>query len=156
MIFQRPAGGFIKISEQVLAVVHQYIQLGKGDREAGGVLLGRFIEGSSDIVIDKVTVPMERDIRKRCFFQKNKYDHQTIVHTIWEKSEGTCNYLGEWHTHPEPHPAPSLHDIREWKKVLKYTVCDSDEIFFIIIGTESLGFWVGYRSQFEIKKLARC
>jgi integrative and conjugative element protein (TIGR02256 family) len=156
MIFKGETEGLLKLSEKVVSVFHQYRQLRRKDKEAGGVLLGRFIQNSEDVVVDRVTEPMERDVRKRYFFQKCREDHQRIIHAVWEESNGTCNYLGEWHTHPEPHPTPSPHDLREWKKVLKDTVCDSDKLFFVIVGTKSVEVWVGLRPSLEIKKLTRC
>lgn len=145
-----------KISEKVLSVLNQYRQVGRNDKEAGGVLLGRFIQNSNDVVVDLVTEPMERDERKKYFFKKCRDDHQRIVQAIWVESEGTCNYLGEWHTHPEPYPNPSLHDLKEWKKVLEHTVCDSNKLFFVIVGTMSIEVWVGFRPSLEIKKTIRC
>ncbi|WP_046180579.1 Mov34/MPN/PAD-1 family protein [Domibacillus tundrae] len=156
MKYKLASQGIIKLSDAVLSVFNEYRQLEKGDAEAGGTLLGRFILESSDIVIDKVTVPMERDIRKRCYFKRNREDHQKVVYSIWEESRGTCNYLGEWHTHPEPHPTPSSHDLKEWEKVLENTVYDAEELFFLIIGTKSIGVWVGNKASLKIKKLTRC
>ncbi|PLT29290.1 Mov34/MPN/PAD-1 family protein [Peribacillus deserti] len=147
--------GVIKISDNVLSKFQQYYQTEKGDSEAGGVLMGRFIRFSHDVVVDHITTPMNRDIRKRCFFKKNRDDHQKVIQAIWEESKGTCNYLGEWHTHPERHPTPSGHDIKEWKRVLRNTKCDSNELFFVIVGTESIGVWVGFRTNLELQKLTR-
>lgn len=146
----------IKISHKVNLVFNEYRQMGKEDTEAGGALLGRFILSSRDVVIDRITTPMKRDIRKRYYFKKYRNDHQELIQSIWERSDGTCNYLGEWHTHPEAHPTPSNHDVKEWKKVLRNTVCDSNELFFIIVGTESICIWVGFRTNLELKKLTRC
>ncbi|PGB81752.1 hypothetical protein COM05_18850 [Bacillus toyonensis] len=143
----------LKISKSVNNTLNHYRQLKMQDTEAGGVLLGRFLHESNNIVIDQITVPMENDIRTRYFFQKCREDHQDIIDKVWIESGGTCNYLGEWHTHPEPHPTPSSHDRNEWKKVLKYTVCDSNKLFFVIIGTKSIGVWVGYRTNLKIIKL---
>jgi integrative and conjugative element protein (TIGR02256 family) len=143
----------VKISQDVLNSLRNYRQLEMNDIEAGGVLLGRFITDSNNVVIDRITEPMENDIRKRCFFKKWREDHQEIIDKVWTESSGTCNYLGEWHTHPEPHPTPSFHDRSEWKKILKHTVCDSDKLFFIIVGTKSIGIWVGCRTKFSITKI---
>jgi integrative and conjugative element protein (TIGR02256 family) len=143
----------LKISEEVLNSFLHYSQLEKNDTEAGGVLLGRFISESNNVVVDRITEPMKNDIRQRCFFKKYREDHQNIIDKIWVVSMGTCNYLGEWHTHPEPHPTPSSHDLSEWKKILKHTVCDSDKLFFIIIGTKSIGIWVGCRTKLRITKI---
>lgn len=146
----------LKLNEKTLSVFEQYRQVGKKDKEAGGVLLGRFIQGSRNIVIDLVTEPLKSDIRERYFFKKCRKDHQEIVQACWEESGGTCNYIGEWHTHPEPMPSPSPHDLKEWKKVLEYTVCDTDRLFFIIVGTQTIEVWVGFIPRMEIRKILRC
>ncbi|MRX71957.1 hypothetical protein GJU40_07195 [Bacillus lacus] len=156
MNFRIDSDGLLKISEKALSVLQQYRQVGSRDKEAGGVLLGRYIQSSRDIVVDLVTHPMKHDIRKRYFFKKCREDHQNIVQTLWEESDGTCNYLGEWHSHPETFPSPSSHDIKEWKKVIEHTICDSDKLFFIIVGTKSIDVWVGCRTSLEIKKMIRC
>ncbi|MGE7713240.1 Mov34/MPN/PAD-1 family protein [Priestia megaterium] len=145
----------LKISENVGRTFLYYRQLEMQHTEAGGVLLGRFLSQSNDVVIDKITVPMKNDIRTRFFFKKNRVDHQSIIDKVWKKSDGTCNYLGEWHTHPEEHPTPSAHDKNEWKKILKHTVCDSDKLFFIIIGTKSISVWVGFKNDLKIIKLKK-
>lgn len=154
--FKIASQGVIKLSDKVLSDFCKYRQIEKKDTEAGGVLLGRFIQYSPDIVVDQITVPMKRDIRKRCYFKKNREDHQELMNSIWKKSNGTCNYLGEWHTHPEPYPTPSSHDIKEWEKVLNYTICDSDELFFIIVGTKSICVWKGTKKNLIIEKLIKC
>ncbi|MFE7062022.1 Mov34/MPN/PAD-1 family protein [Sutcliffiella sp. NPDC057660] len=153
MIFSFGPTSKLKINDDVLEKFRTYRQLESRDTEAGGVLMGRFIEGSDDIILDLITEPTEKDRRERCFFKKHLETHQELVDKIWEESEGTCNYVGEWHTHPEKHPSPSFHDRREWKKVLKKTQCESSFLFFFIIGTESIGAWVGNRKTVKINKL---
>ncbi|WP_276328192.1 Mov34/MPN/PAD-1 family protein [Evansella clarkii] len=153
MIFILGPTSKLKINDEVIERFRVYRQLESTATEAGGVLMGRFIEDSDDIIIDLITEPTEKDIRKRCFFKKHLETHQDLVDEIWEESDGTFNYLGEWHTHPEKHPSPSFHDRREWKKVLRKTQCESSLLFFFIIGTESIGAWVGNRRNVKINKL---
>ncbi|GAE36826.1 Mov34/MPN/PAD-1 family protein [Halalkalibacter akibai] len=145
----------LKISEAVNNIFLQYRQLKEQDTEAGGVLLGRFLQESNNVVIDQITVPMENDTRTRFFYKKYREDHQAIVDKFWAETEGTCNYLGEWYTHPEQNPTPSAHDRNEWSKILRHTVCDSDILFFIIVGTKSMGVWIGYRDDQLIEKLIK-
>lgn len=153
MIFSLGQTSKLKINDDVLDRLRVYRQLGSTDTEAGGVLMGRFLEGSDDIIIDLITEPTEKDTRERCFFKKHLETHQEIVDKIWGESDGTFNYVGEWHTHPEKHPSPSFHDRKEWKKVLRKTQCESSVLFFLIIGTESIGAWVGNRENEKINKL---
>lgn len=76
-----------------------------------------------------------------------------MLQKIWEQSKGTCNYIGEWHTHPEPIPYPSSHDFSQWRKIMKKTVLDYSSIIFIIVGTEKICVWQGIRTTQEILEL---
>ncbi len=62
-------------------------------------------------------------------------------------------YLGEWHTHPTAHPTPSYQDINNWKALLNNCKTDSRILVFIILGTESIGFWIGHINANEIIKI---
>lgn len=142
MIF-KSSKGFIKIKKEVWLKLQSYRQIEPHQPEGGGVLLGRIIKDSSDVVIDAITVPMKQDICQRYFFHKNLLAHQKLVSQAWDESGGTIHYLGEWHTHPEKRPTPSIHDLHEWKRVLQNTVSDVNELFFVIIGTETTKVWSG-------------
>lgn len=63
------------------------------------------------------------------------------------------NYLGEWHTHPEASPNPSVFDILGWKRLLKVTRFDGICLYFVIVGTEQLKVWEGNKHSLEIRLL---
>ncbi|MEW6573748.1 MAG: Mov34/MPN/PAD-1 family protein [Bacillota bacterium] len=153
-IFKRAESGSIKISDNALQVIFQFRQLLPDATEAGGVLLGRFILESEDIVVDDVTTPGEEDKRTRNRFVRNKRRHQLEVTRRWRESGGTCNYLGEWHTHPEPMPLPSPEDICDWRRTLREAQFDSETLFFVIVGTDDLLTWEGFKKTLEIRQLA--
>ncbi len=153
LIFQKSDGGKIKIDTYVLRKINKYLQTEQNNCEAGGVLLGRYIIDSNDIVVDDVTMPMKNDIRRRFFFLRRKSLHQEVVTKRWLESNGTCNYLGEWHTHPEAVPAPSYVDIKEWKKLLRTSIFDYDYLYFMIAGTEKIRVWEGNKYTMEIRQL---
>jgi integrative and conjugative element protein (TIGR02256 family) len=153
MLFELSNGGILKISTSAFNRMQLYIQDKVEDDEAGGIILGRFIKDSKNIVIDKITVPMKGDERNRYQFKRAEKRHQRIVDLLWKKSKGTCNYLGEWHTHPEDIPSPSLKDKNEWKKKLKQGDFSSRYLYFIIVGIENIGVWEGDRRSLILKKL---
>jgi len=64
-IFLLENKGKIKLGKKMLSKVKPFIQDSNDKLEAGGVLLGRFLKDSKNIIIDDVTVPMKGDIRKR-------------------------------------------------------------------------------------------
>ncbi len=151
-IFDITNGGRIKLTGSVIETLQQNKQVGKNSLESGGVILGRFIKGSKNIVVDKLTTPLKGDKQTRYSFRRISPLHQDIITEEWHKSNGTCNYLGEWHTHPEDFPTPSNVDIRDWKRKLKKDVFSGRYLYFIIAGIKSIAMWEGDRRTLEIVK----
>ena len=152
-IFQIENKGRVKISPEVIEKTFKYVQDSDEKLEGGGVLLGRFLVNSKNIIVDKVTEPMAGDIRKRNFFKRGEETHQKIINEEWEISNGRCNYLGEWHTHAEKYPTPSNIDLIEWKKKLHNDVFSSRYLYFIILGINELRVWEGDRRTLKIKRI---
>jgi integrative and conjugative element protein (TIGR02256 family) len=50
--------------------------------------------------------------------------------------------VGEWHTHPEHRPRPSMIDEGEWRKLIRSS---KRELLFIILGIS--GIWVGISAR---------
>jgi integrative and conjugative element protein (TIGR02256 family) len=148
-------GGYLKIDKEALQVICSFKQVDKKDLEAGGIIMGRFIRNSKNIIIDKVTEPAKEDKRTRYSFKRRSVQHQIILEDQWSKSHGTCNYLGEWHTHPENNPSPSGIDLKDWKRKLKADIFSSRYLYFIIAGITGLEIWEGDRRTLEIKQLKK-
>jgi integrative and conjugative element protein (TIGR02256 family) len=143
-IFLGPDGARFEISIAAWQTMQGFIQQANGATEAGGVLLGRHLRDGSAIIVDAVTVPMDGDRRARTRFHRAKRRHQAAIDAAWAASEGTCTYLGEWHTHPEPVPMASLVDWADWRRRLRqdrYT----EPLFFLIVGTTAIRAWEGHR-----------
>lgn len=145
--------GRIKISFQVIGIMKNYVQDNDVKLEAGGVLLGRFLVNSKNIVVDKISEPMPGDIRERIFFKRGEEKHQNIIDQEWQNSNSRCNYLGEWHSHAEKYPTPSFIDLKEWKKKLQNDVFSSRYLYFIILGINELRIWEGDRRTLKIKRI---
>ncbi len=75
--------------------------------EAGGVLLGRHLLDTEDVVVDEVTTPQKSDRRSRFSFFRSKR-HNVIAQDRWSEDASTLAYLGSWHTHPERDPNGGL------------------------------------------------
>ncbi len=142
LTFVRPGSGRFQIGSDSLEKLMFFAQHKPYEAEAGGVLLGRHILETNDIVVDKVTTPMQDDFRRRSFFFRSRRLHQKITDQAWEESGGTCTYLGEWHTHSEPLPTPSIIDKLNWYRKMMVDEF-SNFIFFVIVGTESVCVWEG-------------
>ncbi len=147
--------GIFKIDNEVLPRLCKYLQISKDDAEAGGVLLGRFLKDSKNIIVDHISVPMIGDKRSRFSFVRNKKMHQKIIDNEWLKSNGTCNYVGEWHTHPEDYPTPSNVDTDNWKNRLKQDKFSTRYLYFMIVGLKEIRVWEGDKRTLTITKLKK-
>jgi integrative and conjugative element protein (TIGR02256 family) len=148
-IFPKSDGGKLEISLLAMSRMLKFRQDSCWKREAGGVLMGRYIRDCLDVVIDDITAPMHGDRRGRFNFFRDHARHQRAINQAWHESEGTTHYLGEWHTHPEKIPTPSPTDQTNWNQHLKRDIFSSDTLFFIIVGTEFIRIWEGHRQSLD-------
>lgn len=154
LIFERFTTGRFQIGSETLEVFRAHVQDTPYISESGGVLLGRHILSSNDVVLDEVTTPLPGDQKSRFKFFRARERHQEAINIAWHKSNGTCTYLGEWHTHPECKPTPSYIDRLNWYRKLmvdRFSNC----VFFIIVGTEEIKVWEGLQGKPRIHELRR-
>ncbi|MDX2053624.1 MAG: Mov34/MPN/PAD-1 family protein [Polyangiaceae bacterium] len=140
-VFRLGGDRLVAFGEESVDTLLGYRQLDTGAFEAGGVLLGRIILATGDVVIDQVTTPCSNDLRSRYRFLRSRTGAQARVHQAWIDSQGTRIYLGEWHSHPEPHPSPSRQDIDDWRRVARKARYEQSFLLFVILGTQSLCVW---------------
>lgn len=126
-------GIFLKLKGEVLFKMFQFIQDDKTKSEAGGILLGYYIDQNNFSVTD-ISVPSPKDKRSRYNFYRSKLGGQKVVNRFFQKSKGKKIYLGEWHTHPEYYPNPSALDRKSIMGQMKNGRLNSDKIFSIILG----------------------
>jgi len=124
--------------------------------EAGGVLLGRHLLDSNDLVVDEVTTPQNSDRRGRFSFFRSK-KHGKIAQARWLEEASTLAYLGLWHTHPEAYPTPSGVDLKDWEQALSKDTFEGKQLFFPIVGIEKIRVWSLSRDGafFELKEEVR-
>lgn len=141
MRFLRANGGVLEFSDNSQAMLCSHRQLRSTDTEAGGVLLGRLILSSDDVIVDRATPPSPQDRRSRFAFFRARRPAQFAVDEAWSTSGNVMNYLGEWHTHPEDYPTPSRIDTRDWKRVVSRAQFEQHALFFAIVGRVSTRVW---------------
>lgn len=154
--YVRPNGGAVEISAPALAALTQVRQVDDGAPEGGGVLLGRLIVNTEDVVVDEITLPGPKDVRARYWFKRSRTSAQPRVVAAWRESTGTRIYLGDWHSHPEDHPTPSCVDRRDWNRVLQRAVYEQDFLLFAIVGRRSIAIWEGRRAGRRSTALDPC
>lgn len=104
--------------------------------EVGGVLLGYWLRGEGQIVIEDVTGPGPN--AKHC---RNRYspDHehdQKLIDEKYKESERKITYLGDWHTHPFSSPGLSHLDKTTLKKICSTSSARVSEPLMLIWGVE--------------------
>ena len=141
------------IVEHALKQMQAFAQRRFWDSEAGGVLLGRHLLDSHDVVVDEVSTPQSSDRRSRfAFFRSSK--HEQVARRRWLQENSTSAYLGLWHTHPERDPMPSGVDRRDWAQAISGDTYEGDRLFFPIVGTDCVRIWtLSRRGAFRELKL---
>jgi integrative and conjugative element protein (TIGR02256 family) len=145
--YHRANGRRVAFAAAAHAVLDRHRQTCDGAREAGGVLLGRLIGDTGDVVVDEATEPMAEDVRRRFAFFRRKKPAQRVVDRAWLDSGGTRIYLGEWHSHQEERPTPSNQDLRNWRAIVNGAAYEQDDLLFVIIGTRGQGVWTLRRGE---------
>lgn len=133
------------ISDLVIEKINKYRQL-NGMYEAGGILLGKVKIDYSEYIIDDISEPCLQDKRYRYGFIRNKDKAQKIINAAFDKSNGVIQYLGEWHTHPECNPTPSIVDRNLINNCSKEIENVSEIIFMIILGYDG-SMYIGYKRR---------
>lgn len=113
----------------MLSTLDKYRQDSRKKKEAGGILLGKVYDDR--IVIEKASCPNTSDKRGLFFFIRSQNKAQQIVENEFYASDNKRIYLGEWHTHPEDIPSPSIIDEQMIKR--QFSVNDLNEDFLILI-----------------------
>lgn len=88
-----------------------------GRPEEGGILLGAYREGGMEVTSLTEAAPL--DERQLTRFVRQDPRHQEAATRAWVASDGTVNFVGEWHTHPSGDPRPSTTDFNTWKDVVR-------------------------------------
>lgn len=140
-VYRRLNGGVVRISSDAVSLMRSHVQVDEDLPESGGILLGRLIAESNDVIVDHAIPPCSEDRASRFRFFRAARPANQSIHDYWERSCGACNYLGEWHTHPEDCPTPSCIDRRNWLRILKKSKLEQEFLFFIIIGRVNLRLW---------------
>lgn len=140
----RRVTGRVQFGDEVWELLHAYRQQHAASLEAGGVLLGRRLLTFEDIVVDEITIPMEGTSEPGYDSTGRAAVIRRLSRVPGIGSEQTIGYLGEWHSHPERQPTPSLLDRCNWAARLLLDRV-TEPLFFVIVGIEMTEVWESYR-----------
>lgn len=129
----------IKLCNEIIEIMHNYIQETDSDAEAGGIIVGRENLGNNNLIFEYVTEPMKNDLRTRTRFIRKDSGHIDYYKQLYSKYNGIYAYYGEWHTHPEDTPHYSIIDLSNWRKIAKGDPKNMQ--YHFIVGRKQIRIW---------------
>lgn len=124
-------GPCVLITDEALAIIERFRQLGHRDGEAGGQLFAQF--DGADTIICEATPPRWLDRRTRYGFLPNRWLERREIHKRYARG---LHFVGDWHTHPQPIPHPSRDDVRSMTECYRQSLHDLRAFILIIVGTD--------------------
>ena len=140
----------LTLADAVLRLMAAHRQLGRSKPESGGQLFGR-VHNQHVEVLD-ATGPRRRDARTRFSFRPDRAAERREIQRMHRQG---LSYLGDWHTHPEQLPQPSLMDLRS----IAETACQSrytlGPLILIVVGLAPppAGLYVCLHSGLSLHRL---
>jgi len=136
--------GLVELTDEVLETLNRHRQLENLSHEAGGQLFARFEADRMRIL--RATEPTPKSRRGRTYFWPSRREEQLEIESLY--AEG-LHYVGDWHSHPEPHPEPSSDDIEKIKGIHAKSKHDLNCILMLIVGThkDAEGLWLASASN---------
>lgn len=133
--------GQVEVPAAIAAYLRRYCQQ-PGAAETGGAL-GGYFQKSGTLVISHVMPPSPRNKAGLFWLKRHRGDAQTFVNSVFADTAGAANYVGEWHTHPEPHPSPSIRDRKMMADLLKRSKLEIAFLVGFIVGdTGEICVWL--------------
>lgn len=122
--------------------------------ETGGVLAGYRSENDCDIIITQVLGPGSRAFHGRFSYIPDYESDEERIGEVFDQSDGSSTYLGDWHSHPDNVAYLSWRDRWALRNISRYRENYIETPVMLILGgaTDSfaLGGWrvFGERSGF--------
>lgn len=146
LTFEDAQGNLVVLMPKVVQRLLAHRQLAPRNKEAAGVLIGE--RRGEHIVITGLSEPAKEDKRTRYSVDRCSRSHQETVDQAFSRSQGTHQYVGEWHTHPEDVPCPSPMDRRSWNNGLR----DTHPMILLVVGRHKI--WGARKYKGSIQRLS--
>ncbi|MDV6315731.1 Mov34/MPN/PAD-1 family protein [Idiomarina sp. HP20-50] len=100
--------------------------------ENGGMLFCNVID-KSEIRITFISTTTNKDVTSKNFFQHDKLESQKLIDRLFKRG---LHYVGDWHSHFESEPEPSVKDIKTIKSVFNQSRHDLRFMLHVIMGAD--------------------
>ncbi|ELA8193720.1 TPA: Mov34/MPN/PAD-1 family protein [Vibrio alginolyticus] len=121
----------ITFSTAAVQIMSRYQQK-PGMNEAGGMLFGSF--NGPNVTVRCASIPSPKDICTRTRFKPNLIEANK---TIQKMHNLNLHYLGDWHTHSERKPVPSMSDSQSIQRAFNKDVHDLRFIILFILSNQA-------------------
>ena len=119
----------IVLTDPVFVCFDRHRQVTADSPEAGGQLFARF--DGNIIRVEGATGPRPSDHRSPTSFIPNRAAERREIRRNFKKG---FHYVGDWHTHPESRPSPSLTDIRSFRDMYRKSRHGLAGFLMVIVG----------------------
>lgn len=123
------SGQSLTLSPDVMDHFRRHQQLYWWQREAGGQLFAR-VRGK-EVLLAEATGPRPTDHRGRTSYLPDRRAEQQEID---ERFPLGLHFVGDWHTHPEDHPSPSLVDLHSTAEGVRRSRHSLNAFVMIVIG----------------------
>lgn len=140
----------LHLSDQFIATIRRFRQTGSRP-EAGGMLFARF--ALPEIFVELATIPQAHDLRSRLGFILHRPTKRRVIAKEFAKG---LHYIGEWHTHPQLIPRPSLADFQSMRDTFSSSRLELNYLVMVILGYGALpgAIWVSIHNNIQSHTLA--
>lgn len=124
------SGQRLILAPSVIDHLEAHRQLSPRDLEAGGQF---FADLSGDsVLVKEATGPRPTDRRTRTSYGADRQAEQA---EILDRHRRGLHFIGDWHTHPSPHPSPSRLDYESIHDSVRRSAHQLQGFILIVVGT---------------------
>lgn len=97
----------VQLEREALRVIAESC-LKSPNLETGGILIGRYVDDNSLVVVEHATPPPRDSLRTATTFERGTRGLKKRLRADWKRG---LYYVGEWHAHTGAAPMPSGRDL---------------------------------------------
>lgn len=117
--------------------------------EYGGLLMGYYSGDCKEVYVKETVLP-KKYTSSKYFFERGIMGLKDALMRLF-KQQPSLIYIGEWHTHPDNPPIPSITDLLAMKQIIAHEKVNISNPILLIVGISNNKFELGFYVQFKNK-----
>ncbi len=139
----------INIADELIKQLYHFGSL-HYPKEFGGLLMGYYSQDFKTVLITDTVLP-KRYASSKYFFERGINGLKKTLKLLFKKDPSII-YVGEWHTHPDNPPIPSLTDRIAMNEIVQHEKVAINSPILLIMsireGMYELVFYVYFKNKF--------